>query len=175
MIRNPCAAGSAPSAWRACWPMSRRAAAPDHYAGHYTGPHFPPKAKHNIFLFLVGGPSQLDMFDPKPALAEIRRPAARRRRTCAPSALTGGLLPSPFEFKRYGQSGVEVSELLPQSRRVHRRHLRHPLDVHLQSHPHAGAQPVSLRQHRSPPGPPWAPGSPTAGHARTRTCPASWC
>src|SRR5207248_9219945 len=35
---------------------------------HSVGPHFQPKAKHNIFLFMVGGPSQLDMFDPKPAL-----------------------------------------------------------------------------------------------------------
>ena len=38
-------------------------------AGHYTGPLIAPKAKHVIFLFLSGGPSQLDMFDPKPSLA----------------------------------------------------------------------------------------------------------
>jgi len=46
--------------------------------GHYTGPAIAPKAKHVIFLFLTGGPSQLDMFDPKPVLAKYagQRPAA---------------------------------------------------------------------------------------------------
>ena len=37
---------------------------------HRVGPMFPPRAKHNIFLFLPGGPSQVDMFDPKPSLAK---------------------------------------------------------------------------------------------------------
>jgi Protein of unknown function (DUF1501) len=77
------------------------------------GPHFKPTAKHNIFLFLVGGPSQLDMFDPKPALLKYagqRPPSTAGFRT---ERVTGGLLPSAFEFKRHGQSGIEVSELLP--------------------------------------------------------------
>ena len=39
-------------------------------AGHYAGPHLPAKAKNVIFLFMAGGPSQLDMFDPKPILAK---------------------------------------------------------------------------------------------------------
>ena len=80
---------------------------------HSIGPHFPPRAKHNIFLFMVGGPSQLDMFDPKPALAKYagqRPPNADSFRT---ERVTGGLLPSPFAFKKYGQSGIDVSELLP--------------------------------------------------------------
>ena len=82
--------------------------------GHYAGPALAPKAKHVIFLFLTGGPSQLDMFDPKPNLAKYvgQRPAAvsgfRTERE------TGGLLPSPFEFKKYGRNGVDVSELCPQ-------------------------------------------------------------
>jgi len=82
--------------------------------GHYTGPAIAPKAKHVIFLFLTGGPSQLDMFDPKPVLAKYagQRPAAvsgfRTERE------TGGLLPSPFQFKKYGRGGVDVSELCPQ-------------------------------------------------------------
>jgi hypothetical protein len=80
--------------------------------GHYTGPHIPAKAKHVVFLFMTGGPSQLDMFDPKPALAkyEGQRPDAVNLRT---ERETGGLMPSPFSFKRQGKSGVEVSELLP--------------------------------------------------------------
>ena len=81
--------------------------------GNYAGPALPQKAKHVIMLYLNGGPSQLDMFDPKPALFKYagQRPNAVDLRT---ERVTGGLLPSPFEFKRYGRNGVEVSELLPQ-------------------------------------------------------------
>ena len=62
---------------------------------------------------MAGGPSQLDMFDPKPALLkyEGQRPSSVDLRT---ERQTAGLLPSPFEFKKYGTSGVEVSSLLPQ-------------------------------------------------------------
>src|SRR5688572_20391747 len=79
--------------------------------GRYAGPRLPAKAKHVIFLFMTGGPSQVDMFDPKPALLkyEGQRPNAVDLRT---ERQTGGLLPSPCQFKRNGQSGVEVSELL---------------------------------------------------------------
>ncbi len=75
-------------------------------------PNFPPKAKHVIVLFMAGGPSQLDLFDPKPALAKHagERPAAVELRT---ERVTGGLLPSPFSFRKHGQSGIDVSELLP--------------------------------------------------------------
>ncbi|MDQ6706709.1 MAG: DUF1501 domain-containing protein [Acidobacteriota bacterium] len=79
---------------------------------HIVGPNFAPKAKHVIFLFMTGGPSQLDMFDPKPMLAKFagQRPPSVDVRT---ERVTGGLLPSPFAFKKCGQSGIEVSELLP--------------------------------------------------------------
>ena len=86
--------------------------------GHYVGPHIPARAKHVIFLFLTGGPSQLDMFDPKPLLEKYagQRPNAvsgfRTERE------TGGLLPSPFKFQKYGKNGVDVSELLPQTASV---------------------------------------------------------
>ena len=75
-------------------------------------PNFTPKAKANIVLFMVGGPSQLDMFDPKPALFKYQgqRPASVDLRT---ERITGGLLPSSFEFKQYGRGGVHVSSLLP--------------------------------------------------------------
>ena len=76
------------------------------------GPHFPPRARHNIVLFMPGGPSQVDLFDPKPALHKYagQRPATVNLRT---ERTTGGLLPSPFTFKKYGRAGIEVSELLP--------------------------------------------------------------
>ncbi|MBS1825181.1 MAG: DUF1501 domain-containing protein [Acidobacteria bacterium] len=74
------------------------------------GPHFTPKAKHVIYLFLNGGPSQVDTFDPKPMLTKYHgKPApAGNLRT---ERKTGALLSSPFQFKRYGQSGLEISEI----------------------------------------------------------------
>ena len=78
-----------------------------------VGPHFAPRAKHLVFLFMTGGPSHMDMLDPKPALRRYagERPESVDLRT---ERMTGGLLPSPFEFHKRGNSGIEVSELLPQ-------------------------------------------------------------
>ncbi len=72
--------------------------------------HFAPKAKHVIHLFMNGGPSQVDTFDPKPELDKQHgtRPAAANLNT---ERKTGNLYRSPFKFKKYGQSGIEVSEL----------------------------------------------------------------
>lgn len=74
-------------------------------------PHFPAKAKRVIFLFMNGGPSHIDTFDPKPELNRLHGqpiplslPTERR---------TGAALGSPFKFSRHGQSGLEVSELFP--------------------------------------------------------------
>ena len=79
---------------------------------HRVGPHFAPRAKHNILLFLPGGPSHMDLFDPKPALAKYagQRPDSVNLRT---ERTTAGLYPSPFAFKKYGKGGIDVSELLP--------------------------------------------------------------
>lgn len=83
---------------------------PANAAGNAT--HFPPKAKRVIQLFMNGGPFQGDLFDPKPQLEKFagQRPAEVDLRT---ERKTAGLLPSPFQFKPAGQSGVPVSELLP--------------------------------------------------------------
>src|SRR3954468_19475213 len=75
-------------------------------------PHFPAKARRVIHLFMNGGPSHLDTFDPKPALARyagrpLPMPNLRTERR------TGAAFPSPFRFRRHGQSGTEVSELFP--------------------------------------------------------------
>ncbi len=80
--------------------------------GRYTGKRTPGKAKQVISLFLQGGPSHVDMFDPKPLLMKFQgqRPGSVELRT---ERQTGGLMPSPFEFSRCGKSGVEVSEMLP--------------------------------------------------------------
>lgn len=76
-------------------------------------PHFAPKAKRVIQLFMNGGPFQGDLFDPKPLLKKYagQRPPEADLRT---ERKTAGLLPSPFQFAPRGESGVPVSELLPQ-------------------------------------------------------------
>ncbi|MDB6154172.1 MAG: hypothetical protein JWL90_2625 [Chthoniobacteraceae bacterium] len=73
-------------------------------------PHFAPKAKRVIHFFLNGGPSHVDTFDPKPALAKYAGQSlpGEYLRT---ERKTGAAFPSPFKFQRYGQSGLEVSEL----------------------------------------------------------------
>ena len=76
------------------------------------GPHFTPRAKHVIFLFLTGGPSQVDTFDPKPMLAKLHGKSAPSG-NLPTERKTGTLLKSPFEFKRFGRSGLEISEIFP--------------------------------------------------------------
>ena len=80
-------------------------------------PEFAPKAKSIIFLFMAGGPSQLDLFDPKPVLNRYDG------QPCPAELIKGerfafikgvpNLLGSPHQFRRYGQSGTELSALLP--------------------------------------------------------------
>jgi hypothetical protein len=74
--------------------------------------HFPGKAKHVIHIFMNGGPSHVDTFDPKPALLKYAgQPMPDGNlKTERP---TGGALPSPFKFRKYGESGIEVSDLFP--------------------------------------------------------------
>jgi hypothetical protein len=80
-------------------------------------PHFPPRAKHVIYLHMIGAPSQLDLFDFKPALASHDgQPCPERLLEGKQFAFIGGemtLAGSQFRFKRHGQSGHEISELLP--------------------------------------------------------------
>ncbi len=73
-------------------------------------PHFPGRAKHVIHIFCNGGPSHVDTFDPKPELTKNGGkplPFSNLRT----ERKTGVCLPSPFKFRRYGESGIEVSEL----------------------------------------------------------------
>src|SRR6266849_2066891 len=89
-------------------------------AGYQPAPHllapkppqFPAKAKQVIFLFLNGGISQVDTFDPKPMLTKhdgepMPGPKIKTDRA------SGNLMRSPYGFKKYGQSGLEVSEIFP--------------------------------------------------------------
>jgi hypothetical protein len=75
--------------------------------------HFPAKAKRIIFLFMHGGPSQMDTFDYKPQLQKDDNKPLPFSKPRVVSAETGNLLKSPFQFKQYGDSGFHVSELFP--------------------------------------------------------------
>src|SRR3954453_9068718 len=74
-------------------------------------PHFRARAKRVIHLFMNGGPSHVDTFDPKPALDRYHgKPLPAMRRT---ERKTGAAFRSPFRFSRHGKSGLEVSDLFP--------------------------------------------------------------
>lgn len=75
-------------------------------------PHFPAKAKHVIFLFLNGGLSQVDTFDPKPELTRQNGKPLPGPPVKTDSA-TGNLMASPFAFHKGGKSGIEVAEIFP--------------------------------------------------------------
>jgi hypothetical protein len=76
-------------------------------------PHFAAKAKRVIHLFLSGGPSHVDTFDPKPALDKYHGQELPESMRLVTERRTGTVMRSPFAFKRYGQSGIEVSEIFP--------------------------------------------------------------
>jgi hypothetical protein len=77
-------------------------------------PHFTARAKRVIFLFMHGGPSHLDTFDPKPRLdRDNGKPLPYNRPLTFAEGQIGNLLKSPWRFRRHGQSGIEVSELFP--------------------------------------------------------------
>src|SRR5262245_36543333 len=78
--------------------------------------HFPARAKHVIHLFMGGGPSHIDTFDPKPALAERSgKPLPGFESLGLGQGGTSPVLfPSPFRFEKHGESGLEISEVFPQ-------------------------------------------------------------
>ncbi len=102
-------------------PRSLRAAVENQtWTGLPGLPHFAPKAKRVIYLFMSGGPAQQDLFDPKPLLRERNGepipPEVRGDQRLTTMSAYQAILPlagSRFEFKQHGQSGAPVSELLP--------------------------------------------------------------
>ncbi len=97
--------------------LARQAAASEPLNPFQTKPpHFQPRARHVIHLFMNGGPSHVDTFDPKPALAKyagvtLDRPNLPTERK------TGSPFPSPFRFQKYGKSGIEVSDIFSHTAR----------------------------------------------------------
>ena len=77
-------------------------------------PHFKPRAKNVISLFMCGGVSHIDTFDPKPSLDKYHgQPLPGEKDVQVQQGYPGPVMRSPYKFKKYGQSGIEVSELFP--------------------------------------------------------------
>ena len=109
-----------------------------------TRPHFAPKAKHVIFLFLNGGMSQVDTFDPKPALTKYDgqpMPGPKIRTDRA----SGTLMRRPWEFKKLRPVRARSQRDLSAHCGANRRFLRDPLDVHRQRQSRAVAAGDELR------------------------------
>src|SRR2546423_9166816 len=82
-------------------------------------PHFAPRAKAMISLFMQGGPSHMDLLDPKPKLTELDgKPFPGTIKYDNAAQASSKVLGSPWKFKKHGASGIEVSELLPHLARV---------------------------------------------------------
>jgi hypothetical protein len=82
--------------------------------GRKPGPHFPGKAKAVISIFCYGGVSHVDTFDPKPLLKErVGEAMTGKGEVVVSQGHPGGLLPSPWSFKKHGECGMDVSELFP--------------------------------------------------------------
>jgi hypothetical protein len=101
-------------------------------------PHFASKAKRIIFLFMHGGPSQVDTFDPKPELTKHHGKPYPGKKPRVQFAATGNLLQSPWKFSPGGKSGLPVSDLFP--------HVRNHVDklcivrsIHADNSAHGGA------------------------------------
>ena len=101
-------------AQRAQAAASRDGAATAHQFLAPKAPHFPVKAKHVVFLFMNGAPSQVDTFDYKPALTKYNgAPYKGDLSVGSNNRPLGYLMQTPFNFKKYGQSGLEISSLYP--------------------------------------------------------------
>jgi hypothetical protein len=108
-------------------------------SSHPPAPHFTPRAKSVIFLFMGGGPSQVDTWDPKPELVKLNgkdvpESIAKDIPKIARSPLNN-LFGSPFKFDKHGDSGIEVSELYPElAKKVDElcviRSMRHETPIH---------------------------------------------
>src|ERR1041385_7157913 len=77
-------------------------------------PHFAPRATRVISLFMSGGVSHLDTFDPKPALVKYAgQPLTGKGDVVVRQGNPGPLMPTPFQFRKHGQCGMDVSEIFP--------------------------------------------------------------
>src|SRR5690349_20636673 len=114
--RDVLRAGNGFGALAAAWLLARDASARERVNPLAAKPqNFPASAKSVIFLYMVGGPSQIDLFDPKPALKKYDGQKLPDSYGKVSSQFTSGdtpLMCSSIEFQRYGQCGMTVSSLM---------------------------------------------------------------
>src|SRR6185369_9930774 len=104
-------------------------------------PHFAPRAKAVIFLFMYGGPSHVDLFDPKPELAKWNGqpiPVWKKEDAFMGGKTKNVAMASPYQFAKHGQSGIEMAETYPQLAR-HADSLCVIRSMHTESNNHAPA------------------------------------
>ncbi len=109
LSRWGCGFGSVALAWM----MSNEANASDVLASDSSRTHHKATAKRVIFLYMDGGPSQMDTFDPKPALDKLNGQPFPIAKEPTQFDNNGSTLASPWKFQQYGQSGLWVSDLFP--------------------------------------------------------------
>src|SRR5687767_15113262 len=152
---------------------------PNPFKGILDKPHFAPRAKRIIYLFMAGGPSPLDLFDHKPLLntrnGEDLPESVRMGQRLTGMSGNQATLPlagSIFKFANHGKCGAPVSELMPWTAKM-------VDELCFIKSLHTEAITTTRRSRSSRPatssraGRAWARGSATAWAARTRTCPAS--
>lgn len=83
-----------------------------------TKPHHAPRAKHVIFCYMSGGVSHVDSFDPKPKLAELHGEPMPVKVERTQFNRNGNVMASPFKFSRWGESGIEISDMFPETGKV---------------------------------------------------------
>jgi hypothetical protein len=93
--------------------LARQAAAASSHPLALQQTHHPVRAKRLIFLFMAGGPSHVDLFDPKPKLDEFDGQPAAIKLPALERTPPGNVRRSPFVFRKHGESGMDVSELFP--------------------------------------------------------------
>src|SRR6516165_2477926 len=95
--------------------LPAEATGPDRAADPYAvrAPHHAPRAKRCLFLYMPGGPSHIDLFDPKPRVAAMNGQPLPFEKPRLERVKTGNLLASPWKFRKRGECGTEISELLP--------------------------------------------------------------
>lgn len=93
--------------------LHRDCGLPQAQGANLSTPHFEPRVRSVVFLYMDGGPSQIDTFDPKPLLAKYDGKPFPTKMEPTQFNNVGNTLASPWKFQKFGQSGIEVSELFP--------------------------------------------------------------
>ena len=116
LLRTAAGFGGLALNWMLGQDKARGASLAEHRTAHAAFPDTEPKAKACIFLFMSGGPSQVDLYDPKPLLTKLhgqRLPKSFGSLETQFIRETDVVMASPRKFRKHGQSGIEVSDFLP--------------------------------------------------------------